>query len=616
MSSPFVPEEAGEGGFEAAELDRSERVVRSLLRRARRARVDVVDFFEFVMREEKTGARMRAMAHQRVLFSFVVHHEQAVVRMPVGSSKTYCLATLGLWLLGNNHAERGAIISASQDQAKKPLSMIQDYVENEHGTYPELALVFPELRPSQRAKDPWQQNKIVVDRPPGIRDPSVTAIGFGGKLPGARLSWVLVDDLLSEENTATAAARAKVNRWVMSTVLGRRDVERSKFIVANTPWNAGSGSDPGDLTYMLEKAGWPTLTMDIEGDVTISNADPDWDCDDIRPSFWGKHPETASRRYGDREVRTEVYRLAAHDGEAYGAPAVVFDDAKGRERRALEREENFARGVGRPLRRYDLDEEVPLWPEKYPEEPVLRKLRATLREQYAPQYRCKCRDDATALCKLSYVELCKRLGFLAGYHRLARRYDGQNPTVTGVDLAFGLDERHDWTAFFTIELIPSIAIPEVGTIRNVRRILDVDYKRLEGTQVRDLALEKARLFRSFLKVETNAGQKLLLDMLLEKDRSVPVLSHTTGANKNHRHFGVVGVFTELQNGAWLIPSDAAGGVDDQVQRFVDGCLDYVPGKHVDDGLMAAWIARSFALDYDFAEDDGAAEAIALGLSVR
>ncbi len=596
------------------QTEEAELAVRAILRHAQNAREDVVEFFEFAMREEMTGARLKCAPHQRVLFSFIEHHDHVVVRMPVGSSKTFCLTTYSLWLLGRSHTERGAIISSSAGQAKKPLSMVVDYIENEREAFPELRLVFPELRPSQRRKDPWQQDRIVVDRPPGIRDPSLVAIGYGGKLPGARLSWVLVDDILDDENTSTAASRQKVNRWVNTTVLSREDVKKSKIVVTNTPWNSGGGRDSGDLTYALERGGWPTLTMSAEGDITITNADPDWDCDDIRPSFGGKHPETNAVK------GVEVYRLSAHDSEEYGAPEVILDDRTGKWRKARPAEIAFAKGIGKPLQHYDLDEQVTLWPEKFGW-PELELLKKKHKEMYAPLFKCVCRDDETAMCKLAWVDECKRRAYRVGFHRLVTEYRGQNPTITGIDLAFGLEEQHDWTAFVTIEMIPIIEIPGDGkhpalVLRNVRRILDVEYRRIEGTQVRDLALRKASAYRSFLKVESNAGQKLMLDMLLEKNASVPVLSHSTGANKHHRHLGIVGFFTELQNGAWLLPSDSQGNVDDALQKLIDGCLAYAPNKHADDGLMATWIARSFALEYDETEEGDHTDDIAKSIAVR
>lgn len=600
---------AGEG-FSAHEIERSELAVRALLRKAQRAREDVVAFFEFAMREELTGARLTCAPHQRVLFSFIEHHDNCVVRMPVGSSKTFCLSTYSLWLLGRSHTERGAFISSAAGQAQKPLSMVVDYIENERNAFPELRLVFPELRPSQRAKDPWQQDRIVVDRPPGIRDPSIVAIGYGGKLPGSRLSWILVDDILDAENTATAASRQKVNRWVNSTVLSREDVGRSKMVVTNTPWNSGGGGrDSGDLTFTLERGGWPTITMDAEGDITISNASPDWDCDDIRPSFGGKHKDTNAAK------GIEVYRLSAHDSEKYGATEVITDPKTKQLRAATAREIAFAKGIGKPLPHYDVNETIPLWPEKFGWA-ELEKRKRKHKEQYAPLFRCVCRDDETALCKLAWLEACKKLGFEAGFTRLATEYRGTNPTITGIDLAFGLEEQHDWTAFVTIEMIPIIEIPKFGTFRNVRRLLDVEYCKLEGTQVRDKALAKAKAFRSFLKVETNAGQILMKQMLLEKNAATPVLAHTTGVNKHHRHFGVVGVFTELSNGAWLIPSNYAGDVDEKVQMLLDGCLGYAPGKHVDDGLMAMWIARSFALNFDETEEHDQTDNIAQAIAAR
>lgn len=604
-----TPYAATETAHTENETELAERAVRALLRRASRARKDPADFFEFVVKEERTGAKLQLAPHQRVIFSFVEAHPRAVLRLPSGASKTYTMATLGLHLLGNDPTERGAIISAAVEQAKKPLSMMGDYIEDERGIYPELHLVFPELRPSTRAKDAWQQSRIVVDRRAGIRDPSVAAVGYGGKLPGSRLSWILVDDLLTEENTRTAESRRQVNRWVMLTVLSRRDVEKSRIMITNTPYNSGSGGRDGDLTYMLEAAGWPTLTMDLEGDITIANADPHWDCPDIRPAFWGEHTGTNVKK------GVEVYRLSAHDSPTYGAPPVVVDAKTKRERLVNADElERVANDV--ELQHYDVHETIPLWPEKFPPE-VLNRLRLELREQYGPVCKCVCRDDATALCKVAYIAKCKMLAHAAGFTKLLREYRGQNPTVTGVDLAFGLEDRHDETCHLTIELIPELRIEQLGlTLRNVRRLIDIEFGRIEGIELRDRSVKKHRDFRSFLKVEDNGAQTLMLQMIREVDTSIPVLAHTTGRNKHHRHLGIVGLFHEFENGAWLIPSEANGDVCEPVQKLIDHALEYTPTKHAGDGLMAAWIARSFALEYDESAEPGGAEDIARTIAAR
>jgi hypothetical protein len=244
--------------------------------------------------------------------------------------------------------------------------------------------------------DAWTQTKLVVDRPAGIRDASLVAIGLAGALPGARLSWILVDDILTEENTRTEEGRRMVKRWFDTTVLSRRDVKGSKIVVTNTAWH------PDDLTYALEATGWPTLSMTADGDIAISNS-PDFDSIEIRPS----------KKPGD------VYRLAAHDRE-----------------------------------QYDHEEKIPLWPSRFSREVLDEFKRAMPAFEYDQLYSNKPRSESDSRCKLEWIELCKSKARERGVYSLAHNYNGSNLTVTGVDLGIGLDARHDKTAFFTFEILP------------------------------------------------------------------------------------------------------------------------------------------------------------------
>jgi len=559
------------------------RLLRGILSRAERARNDPAEFFRFALREERTQARIETAAHQRVLFSFVQHYQRCVIRMPAGSSKTFCMAALTLWLLGNDPTERGAIISASQEQAAKPFSMVQDYLADEHRLYPEMHLVFPALRPSIRQKDKWTDTRLVVERPPGIRDASLAAIGIDGALQGARLSWILVDDALSEENTATPAQRLKLNKLFFSKVISRKDVERSRIVVTNTPWH------PGDLTHALEKAGWPTLTMSIEGDITVTNA-PDWDTDELRVNPLSRNPSC------------EGLRLVSHDSEDYGAPLCV-KLRNGDIVRANDDEiASFQRGERTDLFYFDVDGTVPLWPEKFPIE-AIEELRdvtyASEPQTYNQMYRCLCRDDASAKCKIEWIEKCKDQAVTLGVHTLVSEYRGPNVTVTGVDLAIGEGEQHDYTALFTFEVLPSITIPtEKGNriVRNARKILDVEYGRFAGRLIVDKIIGKVRAYNSFVRVETNAAQDFIRQWILDVDIAIPVKAHTTGKNKTQRVIGVEGLFIELESGAWIIPCDPnTRAMPEPVRRWVDECLYYQPPPaHTGDILMAAWLARAQA----------------------
>lgn len=428
-------------GVDRGAVEEEELLAAALLEAAENARHDVKAFFEFVMRHETTGQLLTCAPHQRVLFDFVEAHPRCVVRMPVGTAKTFSMAALTLHLLGRDPSARGAIVSATQGQAMKPLAMARDLIE----LSPELRMVFPKLRKSPRKTDPWTQSEITVDRPPGIRDPSLISVGIDGALAGARLSWIVVDDILDRENTASPAGLKKVHEWFDSTVLSRIDPHAGRIVVTNTPWH------PDDVTYRLEEAGWPTLTMDVLGNIRLVNCGDTcigchgtWDSVEIVPSV----------RPG------EVYRLAAH-GEATNAEGSVVEETQ------------------------------PLWAARYTMQDIEALRGSHLPHRFNQLYLCLCRSDETAKCKIEWIDRCREQG--RGLS-LVSRYEGTNLTITGVDLAVGKGSQYDKTAFFTFELL------EDGK----RRILDIEAGQYDAPTIVNKLIAKCEAYKSLVMVENNA----------------------------------------------------------------------------------------------------------------
>lgn len=537
---------------EAAEQlpdDPNDLLIESILEDAAEAREDPDKFFEFVMREETTRARIKTLPHQAVLFAFAEFYERCVIRMPVGFSKTYSMAAYGMFKLGHDCTTRGAIISATQEQSEKPVALMRDYIDESA----DLKLVFPKLRRNEDDGAPWTQTKLVVERPYGIRDPSVRAVGYGGSLPGSRLNWILVDDILDEVNTSTAEQRKKLRRWFYMKVLSRRDVVGTKIVVCNTPWH------PEDLTYVLQESGWPTLEMDVEGNIRFYNAD-DFDCAHIRPS--------------DGDASGINHRLSAHDRPRFAAFAKAANDNA-----------RAAVPVGPDWR--DAEDAVPLWPEKFTHEEI-EKLRLEFDSEpgaFNHLYMMLCRDEASSHVKSDWVKVCKAEARALGIHGYVDRWDSNTfPTYTGVDLAIGKKKSSGKTSIFTFAVLP----------KGKRRILDIQVGRWSGKEIVRRVIDTTERFGSIAGVENNGMQDLLLQWAREEQASVTIRAHMTGTNKANPHHGLASVFLELENGAWLIPNDSRGKCPAEVQEWVENMLEYDPNEHTGDVLMSSWMAREQA----------------------
>ncbi len=515
-------------------------------RRITRARQSLPDFFEYVMREEVTRKRLICAQHQRVALSFVQAHPMCILMMPPGHSKTFMMASVAMFLMGLDNTLRGTVISDTQGQAEKPLQMVKGYIEESA----ELKAVFPRLRQSFRKSDPWTQTKITIDRPASVRDATLSAIGIDGAIDGSRLNFILVDDILSEENTRTKESRDKTYSWVQKSVTTRLDPRMlggmpARFVLTNTAWH------PEDVPHRLKGAPafLPCLRMSIRGDIFVEGrVNPDWAVNDevaalVRPSI------KRIRSFGG----IEVLRLVAHDP--------------------------------------DPNELQTLWPSRVSREEMLALERGEtglLPQQFKQLYEQECRDDGTALCKIEYVETCKDVGRSIGHHRLLTRWNGTGTlsAVCGVDLSTG--EGNDFTAFFTFY------VNDAGQ----RIILDIDFGKWDVSQIVQKFKEKNFAFNPIFRVEDNGTQKYIKQLLLNENASFPIVPHTTDATKKRDpHFGVQSIFLAMKNGAWAIPNDEHGRMSAKVQRFVEDCLYYNPSKHTSDVLMACHLACAQAHEW-------------------
>ena len=509
-----------------------------LLLRASRARHDFKAFFEFVMEEENTKEPVRMVAHQDVMMDFLLAHRRAVLMMPRGHSKTFFILALLLWSIGRDPNFRGAIVSATQEQAAKILLAVRQYIESN----PRLRLVFPHLVPTTRKGEPWTQTAITVARPPGTRDPTLSAIGLEGAVLGSRLKVVIVDDILTQENTHTNEQRVKVIEWVDASVLGTLDRTGD-----TRAWLAGTAWHPEDLLHKATSRGWATLKMDVVGNVMTQDDD-----DPTVRIEGGDSWESDKLRLGPNPYE----RLAAHDPDPEnktllwpGKFGVAVDDYEGQQR-------------------------------------ALAKLRKEmLPTTFQQMYMMVARDQENALFRNEWFEVCKLEARKRGVFHLADKYDGTLPTFTGVDLGINIGEHNDDTSLFTFCVEPT----------GHRRILDVDYGKYDGARKVAKVVEKVQRYGSWVvMVESNGGQKMLAEWALDKDISLPVRAQQTTAMKSHVELGIPGLALEVFNGAWLIPNDEHGHCDERVQRFISEATNYVPDKHTGDVLMSAYLAQQGA----------------------
>lgn len=506
----------------------------------KRARTDFNAFVSYVLKDEESGKRIKQAWLHRKWNDLRRKHARMVIFSHVEAGKTQQLSVaLTLFLLGQNPRARIAIVSNIQDQAKKIVSTIKGYIEKSR----ELREVFPQLARG----DKWAEDRITVQRPGAIKEPSVQAFGANGKITGARLDYVLVDDIHGEDNVSTQDQRDKVHRWFYSTPMSRLTPNARVILIGNA-WH------PDDLLHRLEKEGWPTYRFPVLVTEELQQQFPDDNLDLGAPTWpdrWSLERVEALRKGTDSQPPIPPIEFA----RAYLCIARSDSDARFKQAWINHAKK---RGEASGLSTFT------------------KSTRDLLGEEYGP-------DELPEATTEIFQQMLAPMS-AGGAVRL----------YTGVDLSTG--EAQDLTVLFTICAYPN----------GDRRVLDIESGRWQIDEIIARMIGCYQRFGSIMMVENVSTQQWLLQ-IMTKYTAIPLYPITTGRNKADPVFGVESLAAELANGKWIIPSHK-GFAPDEAEAWIEEMLYYNPKQHTGDRLMAAWFARTAA---ERAERGGASQAIGM-----
>ena len=510
-----------------------------LLLEAEEARGDPKKFFEFVLRDEVFNEPIKVAPHQELVLEFANAHPNWVAMLPFGHAKTFSLAGLMLQDIGEDPLMRGALVSAAQAQAEKPLALVRQYIESSN----ELKLVYPRLERSRRGGEPWTTTNITVARPPGIRNPSLVARGQDSKqILGSRWKRVIVDNLMNGENTRTPEQREKVWKFLQVDVRTRVNPVGGKMGYICTAWH------PDNATHRLIRA-------------------------------------RDARGIGVAGARHAGGRRDLHPQHQLGFPLIVPADN---------------RPAGNPLAEYRLACHPPgetLWPARWSREALQERREELHPAIYNQLFLNICRDNTTSLCRQEYVNRALKLGRDMGIHRLVPALPEGFPHLVfaGVDLAFSKSNAADELAIFVFAVYPDPA--QDGKLQ-IRVPLWIEAGRWGTDELYQRLVRINNAFRpAGIAVESNAAQEGVRQLMATANKSLVLKPHRTNATKNSIVLGLPSIFAEMANGAWAIPNAPGGHVDPMLRKFIDQCLYYSPAEHSGDILMAAFFARDLAKKY-------------------
>ena len=187
-------------------------------------------------------------------------YKRKLILAPRGHLKT-TLSTIcySMWRIVNNPNIRILLCSATSTVAESILREIKNHFE----TNEVFRTLYADIVPPDLNKTVWTQTEIAVKRTTRKREPSILSVGVGGNVVSLHFDLIIKDDVVNDENSASAEQAQKVIDWHAATSPLFDSPAEGEEVILGTRWayfdlyesllEEGSGYEPMKMTVWKDK---------------------------------------------------------------------------------------------------------------------------------------------------------------------------------------------------------------------------------------------------------------------------------------------------------------------------------------------------------------------------
>ncbi len=474
-------------------------------------------------------------------------NKKICIALPRGTGKTTHMSiAYPLWEIAKNHNLRILLVSSTATIAKNFMVEIINNIEgNPKYHFWAKAIdqykkgVVPKMRIRHRREEHWTDDSITIGRDGlKMKDPTIHTVGLFGSILSKRADIIIVDDVVTQENSATEDQRQKIKDWIYTTLMPVL-IPGGRFIYLGNTWHMD------DLVSNLLK-------------------DPQFDVRKRMPSII--HEATRQDLW---EEWANINLDESLSVEEKRSKATNF---------YTENKEEMDKGI-----------EV-LWPERFTYTDLYMQ-RISNPFSFARMYQCdpSIRPNQKFLEK--DIEKAINKGKDLMLQDAPRTEFGSDFTTSGLDLA--ISEQGDDTVLLSLDHVKygSGGINKGDfVIRNIERGKFQPKEIIERVKNHNCTIKPIGI-----RVESNGYQKMMVGDL--GDYGIPVTSYNTGGEKNDPDIGVHSLAVLLSQGKLVLPYS---NKDAQTRKLITQLINEMrayPDGHTGDSLMALWFACSESRDF-------------------
>ena len=171
---------------------------------------------------------------------------ELLVLSPPRHGKTELLIHFAVYQICRNPNTRIMWVGGNEDIAKNAVSAVLDQLESNERLQQDFCEPGKSFKPDNRSGKMWASNQFTVGTRtvPGIKSPTMVAVGKGGKILSRDCDLIIADDIEDHQTTMQPGARENTRQWWTTTLSSRKEEHTAVVVI-------GSRQHPDDLYHHL-----------------------------------------------------------------------------------------------------------------------------------------------------------------------------------------------------------------------------------------------------------------------------------------------------------------------------------------------------------------------------
>jgi len=172
--------------------------------------------------------------------------KELIILSPPRHGKTELLIHFAVYQIMKNPNIRIMWVGGNEDIAKNAVSAVLEHLDDNERLQEDFCAPGKKFKPDNRSGKMWSQNQFTVGTRtvPGIKSPTMVAVGKGGKILSRDCDLIIADDIEDHQTTMQPGARENTRQWWTTTLSSRKEEHTAVVVI-------GSRQHSDDLYHHL-----------------------------------------------------------------------------------------------------------------------------------------------------------------------------------------------------------------------------------------------------------------------------------------------------------------------------------------------------------------------------